>query len=152
MSIDLCVLRAETILETFSLLNPQYSSHIPMSEALVLAFSLPTESCVTLGKSASWELFALRSLTQFLKTYFSLFMWILGCVLGIFTFMYFYLYVKSVCCSLIVFWPVLWCPWQYLIFKRSNKSDFSLWLCDLCLDEKSFLKSPYFKHFFPVPL
>lgn len=88
MSIGLCVLRAETILEALGLLNPQYSSHIPMSEALVLASSLHTESCVTLGKSASWELFALRSLTQFLKTYSSLVMWILGCVLGMFPFMY----------------------------------------------------------------
>lgn len=88
MSLDLCVLQAKTVLETSGLLNPQYSSRIPMSEALVLASSLPTESCVTLGKSAPWELFALRSLTQFLKTDFSLFMWILGCVLGMFTFMY----------------------------------------------------------------
>ena len=58
MSLDLCVLQAETILETSGLLKLQYSSHIPMSEALVLALSLPTESCVTLGKSAPRESFA----------------------------------------------------------------------------------------------
>lgn len=67
MSLDLCVLQAETILEIFGLLEPQYSSHIPMSEALVLASSLPTESCVTLGKSAPQESFAQISYSIFKK-------------------------------------------------------------------------------------
>ena len=67
MSLDLCVLQAETILETFGLLQLQYSSHIPMSEALVSALSLPTESCVTLGKSAPRESFAQISYSTFKK-------------------------------------------------------------------------------------
>ena len=54
---------------------------------------------------------------------------------------------KSICCAPVVFRPALWCPWQCLIFKRSYKSDFSLWLWDLCLDEKSFVKSTLFLRF-----
>ena len=54
---------------------------------------------------------------------------------------------KSIFCPPIVFRPALWCPWQCLIFKRSYKSDFSLWLWDLCLDEKGFVKSTLFLRF-----
>ena len=147
MSLDLCVLQAETILETSGLLKLQYSSHIPMSEALVLALSLPTESCVTLGKSAPRESFAQISYSTF-KKLISVFSCGVQAVCYGCSPLCTGNNAKSVCCSPIVFWPALWCPWQYLIFKRSYKSDFSLWLWDLCLNEKGFLKSTLFLTFF----
>ena len=73
MGFDLYVLRAETMLETLGLLKPCSPLHICMSESLVLASTLPMESCVTLGKSPSWELFP-QLLTQIFNTYIHFFL------------------------------------------------------------------------------